>query len=111
MRGAIWVLAVGSVLAQDAPSGNAANGRKLFDSYGCYQCHQHEAQGAAATGPRLAPNPVPWAGFVHYVRRPTGQMPPYTSKVATDQALADMYAFLRSIPQPTPAKNIPLLNQ
>jgi mono/diheme cytochrome c family protein len=42
---------------QNAPAGNAANGRKLFVSFGCYQCHGYEAQGGAA-GPRLAPRPI-----------------------------------------------------
>lgn len=37
-------------------------------------------------------------------------MPPFTSKVASDSDLADIHAFLQSLPQPTPAKNIPLLN-
>jgi hypothetical protein len=36
-------------------------------------------------------------------------MPPYTSKLVTDAQLADIHAFLTSIPHP--AKDIPLLNQ
>jgi cytochrome c1 len=38
-------------------------------------------------------------------------MPPYTSKVVSDQAVADIYAYLKSVPAPPLAKNIPLLNQ
>jgi ubiquinol-cytochrome c reductase cytochrome c subunit len=93
-----------------APNGDAAKGRKIYESYGCYQCHGRQAQGAAATGPRLGPNPIAFAVFRSYVRQPTGQMPPYTAKVVSDQDLADIYAFLRSLPQPPPAKSIPLLN-
>jgi hypothetical protein len=37
-------------------------------------------------------------------------MPPYTAKVASDQDLADIYAYLKSFPTPPPAKDIPLLN-
>ena len=37
-------------------------------------------------------------------------MPPYTSKVVSDSELADIYAFLQSLPQPPAAKSIPLLN-
>ncbi|HKC40136.1 MAG TPA: hypothetical protein VKC15_11385, partial [Gemmatimonadales bacterium] len=33
---------------QNVPAGNAANGRKLFVSFGCYQCHGYEAQGGSA---------------------------------------------------------------
>jgi mono/diheme cytochrome c family protein len=93
-----------------APSGNAQKGRQLFQSYGCYQCHGREAQGEAGTGPRLAPKPIPFAALSKYVRQPTGQMPPYTKKVVSDQDLADIYAFLSAQPSPPPAKSIPLLN-
>ena len=92
-----------------APAGNAQNGRKLFESYGCYQCHGREAQGGV--GPRLGPRPISFAAFSRYVRQPTDQMPPYTTKVVSDAQLADMYAFLQSIPAPPDAKNIPILNQ
>lgn len=92
-----------------APAGDAEQGRKLFVSYGCYQCHGYEAQGAD-TGPRLGPRPVPFASFSRYVRRPTGQMPPYTTTVATDASLADIYAFLQARPAPRPVGSIPLLN-
>jgi hypothetical protein len=36
-------------------------------------------------------------------------MPPYTSKVVTEADLADIYAFLKTIPQPPSVKDIPLL--
>ena len=91
--------------APTAPPANVDEGRKLFASYGCYQCHGYEGQGSSATGPRLGPRPLPLASFSRYVRRPTGQMPPYTAKVLPDTELADIYAFLQSVPMPagTPA--------
>jgi mono/diheme cytochrome c family protein len=94
----------------DTAAGNAEKGKRLYTSYGCYQCHSRQAQGGAA-GPRLAPNPIPLAAIVIYVRHPTGAMPPYTSKVVSDAELADIYAFLQTIPQPPAVKSIPLLNQ
>jgi hypothetical protein len=36
-------------------------------------------------------------------------MPPYTAKVVSDQELADMYAFLQSLPHPPSVESIPLL--
>jgi mono/diheme cytochrome c family protein len=36
-------------------------------------------------------------------------MPPYTKKVVTDQELAEIYAYLQSIPKPPDAKTIPAL--
>ena len=53
-----------------------------------------------ACGARLAPRPIAFTAFVNYVRHPTNQMPPYTAKVVSDQELADIYAFLLSIPPP-----------
>jgi mono/diheme cytochrome c family protein len=93
-----------------APAGNAQNGKKLFERYGCYQCHGLEAQGGLGTGPRLAPKPLAWAALSRYVRQPGGQMPPYTAKVVPEKDLADIYAFLSAQPVPPPAKSIPLLN-
>ena len=98
-----------AALAQ-VPTGDASNGRKLFKSNGCYQCHGYEAQGATATGPRLGPRPLAFAAFSKYVRQPTGQMPPYTSKVVTDATLADIYAFLQSLPAPPSVDSIPALH-
>src|SRR5215212_1797912 len=93
-----------------APAGNAEAGKKLFVSFGCYQCHGYEAQGSSATGPRLGPKPIAWAAFSRYVRRPTNQMPPFTAKVVSDADLANIYAFLQSRPAPTAVQNIPLLS-
>jgi len=90
-----------------APAGNAETGKKLFVSYGCYQCHGYEAQGSNATGPRLGPRPIAFAAFSRYVRQPSGQMPPYTTKVVSDADLTNIYAFIAS--RPAPATNILLL--
>jgi ubiquinol-cytochrome c reductase cytochrome c subunit len=96
--------------APAAPPGNADTGKKLFVSVGCYQCHGYEGQGGAA-GPRLAPRPLPYAGFSRYVRRPANQMPPYTEKLVPDTDLAHIYAYLQSRPVPPAVQSIPLLQQ
>ena len=92
-----------------APPANVDEGRKLFASYGCYQCHGYEGQGSSATGPRLGPRPLPLASFSRYVRRPTGQMPPYTTKVVSDSDLAKIHAFLEARPSPPAVDLIPQL--
>lgn len=102
----VILIALASALSAQTPS--AANGKKLFDSDGCYQCHGHDGHGGA--GARLSPNPLPFAAFSKYVRQPAGEMPPYTKKVVSDQELADIYAYLQSIPPPPAAKSIPILN-
>ncbi len=98
----------GQPAAAAVPAGNAENGKTLFVKNGCYQCHNYQGQGGAA-GVRLAPNPVPFRGFVNYVRSPRGDMPPYTAKVMSEQDLADVYAYLKSRPRPPAVSSIPLL--
>ena len=92
-----------------APAGNSANGQALFMKAGCYECHDRQGQGGAGTGPRLAPNPIAYTAFMHQCRQPVNEMPPYTSKVLTDTDLADIYAYLQSIPKPPAASSIALL--
>jgi ubiquinol-cytochrome c reductase cytochrome c subunit len=93
----------------EASAGNAENGKRIFTKNGCYECHGREGQGSTMTGPRIAPDPVPFDVFSRYVRKPTGEMPPYTAKVISDQELADIYAFLQSRPRPPTAKASALL--
>lgn len=94
----------------DELKGNADNGKRLFAAYGCYECHGRQGAGAS-TGPRIGPPAISLVAVLRYVRAPTGQMPPYTSKVVSDQDLGDIYAFLKSFPPPQPVTNILLLNQ
>ena len=95
--------------ADNAPTGNAKNGKAVYTADGCYECHGREAQGGAGTGPKLGPAPVPYPAFVFQVRTPRDQMPPYTSKVLSDAELADIYAFVQSQPQPPKVDSIPQL--
>jgi mono/diheme cytochrome c family protein len=95
--------------AQDTPRGDVANGKKLFETIGCFECHGYAGQGGA--GARLAPGVLSAANFLKYVRQPAGAMPPYTSKVATDAELNDIRAYLATMPAPPPLKSIPILNQ
>lgn len=106
MKRAAFVLLLTAAMA--FAQGNADNGKKVFMKQMCYRCHGTDGQGGA--GPRLAPKPVSTDVLIKYVRNPTGQMPPYTTQV-TDSELADIRAYLASIPAPPPVKDIPLLNQ
>jgi mono/diheme cytochrome c family protein len=98
-----------SAKAGETPSGNAENGKKIYAKYGCYECHGREAQGGGISGPRLAPDPLPFSVVLIYVRHPAGDMPPYTDKVVSDKDMTDIYAFLESRPQPPPVNTIPIL--
>jgi len=91
-----------------APAGRAEAGAALYAKIGCYQCHSNQAQGGQA-GPRLGPDPIPLARFSQYVRNPTGDMPPYTEKVLSNQELADIFAFVQTRPRPPAVNSIPQL--
>jgi len=105
----IFVLAIlGTLLAQQPPVGNIENGKKQFKDHGCVSCHSYSGQGGA--GARLAQNPITFQAFVNYVRKPRGTMPPFGNQL-TEKELADIYAYLKSIPPSPDPKSIPLLNQ
>jgi mono/diheme cytochrome c family protein len=107
----LTLLTVSTLQAQSAVSdGNEQNGKRLFAAYYCMACHGTMGQGGAA-GARIAPRPIAFAAFQKYLRQPTGQMAPYTRAVLADRDLADIYAFLRSIPSTATSKDIPLLRQ
>jgi mono/diheme cytochrome c family protein len=93
-------------------AGDAQNGNRIYTRDGCYQCHGRVGQGSQSTAaPRIGPPALTIDAFARYIHAPTGNMPPYTSKVVSDQDVADIYAFLKSVPPALPAKDIPLLNQ
>jgi mono/diheme cytochrome c family protein len=97
------------VIGQGAMAASAEKGRENFMKNGCWQCHGTWGQGGAA-GLRLAPNPKPLAYISAFIRNSNGPMPPYTTKVLSEEDLGDIYAYLQSIPASPEAKNIPLLN-
>ncbi len=107
----IVLLAAGAAAQTgSAPTGNAENGKKLFAKDNCYQCHGWAGQGGLA-GARLAQIKLTQAAFIAYVRNPApGGMPPYRAKVISDQELADVYAYIKTFPEPPAAASIPLLN-
>jgi mono/diheme cytochrome c family protein len=110
---ALLMLVAVSATAQSSQakniSGNAAKGKELYSRTGCYECHGRDGQGSVLSGPRVGPEPIPFSALVSYVRQPRGQMPPYTRKVMSDSELADIYAFLQSLPKPADVKDTPLL--
>jgi len=96
----------GAALAADA-----AHGKILFtQKYGCFQCHGEAGQGSPVTGPKLAPDPIPYEALSAFVRTTNRQMPPYKEAVLPNEDLQDIYAYLQSIPPTKDWKTIPLLN-
>jgi ubiquinol-cytochrome c reductase cytochrome c subunit len=93
-----------------APAGNVERGRKVYMQQLCYTCHGTIGQGGdRGSGPKIYPNPYPFAAFVVQVRKPRQVMPPYSDTLVSDQDLADMYHYLFSSKPSPAAKDIPLL--
>jgi mono/diheme cytochrome c family protein len=104
-------LVIGQILASDAAlAADAARGKILFtQKYGCYQCHGTEGQGSAITGPKLAPDPIPYETLSAFIRTSSRNMPPFREAILPNADLEDIYAYLKSIPPAKDWKTIPLL--
>jgi mono/diheme cytochrome c family protein len=108
VAGILFVLFAGIEQAQNAPAAaNAENGKKLYNTVGCWMCHGYSGQGG--TGARIAPDPIALPAFIQYIRSPKAQMPPYTPKVLKDSDLADIHAYLKTMPKTPDPESIPLL--
>jgi len=53
---------------------------------------------------------MPYEALVNFVRTTNRQMPPYREAVLPDNDLADIYAYLESVPASPDYKTIPILN-
>ena len=89
---------------------SAEKGKDAFIKHGCWQCHGFSGQGGVA-GPKLAPDPKPLESLSTFIRSSNGPMPPYSEKVISNEDVADIHAFLSSIPKAPDYKAIPLLSQ
>jgi mono/diheme cytochrome c family protein len=87
--------------AQDPASltGNAERGKTLFiETFKCASCH---GTTAVSGSPRLLPMRRTQGEFITFVQKPTlNAMPAYGDQ--SQQALADVYAYIKSLPVPSP---------
>jgi mono/diheme cytochrome c family protein len=102
----------GAALAQDAPPGDAIDGKRLYLAVGCFTCHGRSGQGGAMNGPApvLAKTQMPFEGFKGQLRSPVNDMPAYSEKVMTDKQVADIYAFVESLPGPRSTKDMKIFD-
>jgi mono/diheme cytochrome c family protein len=89
---------------------SAEKGKSAFVQHGCWQCHGFQGQGGV-TGPKLAPDPIAAEAFTAFLRASNRAMPPYPEAILSNDDVADIHAYLESIPKPADHKSIPLLNQ
>ena len=79
----------------DAPQGDVRKGATEFSA--CINCHGQHAEGGF--GPDLAGRDLPWITFRKSVRQPWGIMPAFREQLKSDQALADIRAYLSTLPR------------
>jgi mono/diheme cytochrome c family protein len=111
---AVTLAAGAAALAQSGqPSGDATRGKQLFTVNGCAYCHGTVGQGGGGRtgGLRLAQMAIAYPAFLNQLRQPVDEMPPYVAAVLPDKDVADIFAFVASLPRPPDAKSIPILNQ
>jgi mono/diheme cytochrome c family protein len=114
LLGAVVLGAGASALAQaqNEPHGDAENGKRIYLAVGCFTCHGRSGQGGALNGPApiLASTVLAFDGFKGQIRDPSNDMPAYSDAVLSDKDVADIYAFVKSLPGARPPKDIPILN-
>jgi mono/diheme cytochrome c family protein len=114
MHGIVAALAAATAMgaAAQAPAGDAARGKAAYMKNMCYTCHGTVGQGGdRGSGPRIAYDVWPWEAFAQQTRRPREGMPRYPVQHLSDQALADIYAYVVSIKSGAKAGEIPLLKE
>jgi mono/diheme cytochrome c family protein len=89
-------------------TGDVENGKRLFVADGCYQCHNYNGSGGRS-GARLSQTKLNPAGLISYIRRPR-TMPAYSTKVLSDREATDIWAYIKTFPEPPPVKSIAILN-
>ena len=112
MRQAFAIFVAGIVLGNGAAfAASAEKGKAAFVTHGCWQCHGFEGQGSIATsnGAVLSNTQLPFESFEAFVRGTNRAMPPYREAILPSADLADIYAFLQSVPKPKDVGSILLL--
>jgi|SRR5689334_8660709 len=103
----------GTSWSQEAPKGDAANGQRVYIAVGCFTCHGRVGQGGNfnfAT-PSLANTQWPVEALRAFLRVGLNDMPAYSKEVLTDQQVADIQAYLKSLPGSRSPADFKLLNQ
>jgi ubiquinol-cytochrome c reductase cytochrome c subunit len=93
-------------LAQGTPAGDAKAGLANFQKYGCYTCHGILGQGTLRDGPHLNAAAIGFPAVLAQLRNPRYEMPAYTEAQISDQGVADVYAYLTTLPKAPDVKTI-----
>ena len=109
----VLALSISSALAVEAPKGDPAKGRESYTTKGCSYCHGTAGQGGGGRtgGLRIANMGLSYEAFLNQLRHPVNEMPPYTANAMPDAEVANIHAYISSLPPPPDVKSIPILNR
>jgi len=100
-------------------TGNAANGKALFFSYGCYACHGYNGETGARSFVGRWGHLDTEQNFITFLRgranvaplTPSTSMPNFSESSLSDKQAKDIYAYIRTFKSSAPdLKDIPTLN-
>ena len=90
---------------EEGAVGNPTNGQSLFFDMGCNVCHGDRGEGLV--GPTIAMTIVPLERVVEQYREPLEAMTAFPPDQISDEEIADIYAWLQTVPRPPAAQEIP----
>jgi len=99
-------------------TGNAANGKALYATFGCYACHGYNGETGRAFVGRWG-NLSTEQTFLTFLRArvnvapvtPSASMPSFSATALPDRQAKDIYAYIRTFKSTAPElKDIPTLN-
>jgi len=97
---AMLALLIGAAGAQS--TGDPVHGKEAWAQHNCKSCHGANGEGKYA-GPRAGDGKTA-ADWLKQVRQPRAKMPAYRPDQATDQQIADMWAYMQTLPKPASFK-------
>jgi mono/diheme cytochrome c family protein len=103
----------GAAMSQSAPAGDAAKGKQTYLDVECYTCHGRVGEGGnfMYPAPPLVGLDMPAEALQAFLRAAPNDMPSYAPTILSDNDIANIDAFLQSLPGPRNPKDFPLLNQ
>lgn len=106
LLGFALTLVSNAAIAQGAPAGDAKAGLAAFNKYGCYTCHGVVGQGTSRDGPHINAAAMGYPALLAQLRTPRYEMPAYTEVQISDRSVADIFAYLTTLPKAPDPKTI-----
>lgn len=80
------------------PEGNAEDGKRWYAMHNCSGCHGYNGNDGRAKA--IADTDMGYFRFVRYLRNPSSpSMPKFDEKKLPEQDTADIYVWLKSLPE------------